>query len=44
MFSSIANPLTTARANILARPFLAINRQPLELENPSFPTMRTKFE
>jgi len=30
-------PLTTAQANILARPFLAINRQPLELESCSKP-------
>jgi len=31
------NPLTTVRANILAPPFLAINRQPLELESCSNP-------
>jgi len=31
------NPLTTARANILVPPFLAINRQPLELESCSNP-------
>jgi len=31
------NPLTTARSNILACPFLAINRQPLELESCSNP-------
>jgi len=30
-------PLTTERANLLARPFLAINRQPLELESYSNP-------
>jgi len=34
--SVVLNPLT-ARANILARPFLAINRQPLKLESCSNP-------
>jgi len=31
------NPLTTARPNTLAPPFLAINRQSLELESCSNP-------
>jgi len=33
----VLNPLTTAQAHILARTFLAINRQPLELESCSNP-------